>query len=146
MQARETTVSEDLRSFEEFMKTREAASDAYVQGEMAPLSNIVARECPATFFPPMDGSVHGTNEVSSRYEKDSHSFDRGSHFHFEILDVAASDSMAYCVGFMRGEACMRGKPEPVPMALRITEVFRRERGECRMVHRHADALAEEKKK
>jgi ketosteroid isomerase-like protein len=59
--------------------------------------------------------------------------------------MAASDSIAYWVGFMRGEARMRGQADAIPMNLRVTEVFRREDGEWKMVHRHADGLGESKR-
>ena len=138
-------VVEDIQDFEQFMKRREAASEAYVQGDAEPLSHIVARVFLATFFPPNGGFSQGTEEVAARYESDAEIFEQGSHFSFEILQMAASDGIAYWVGFMRGEARMRGKAEATPMNLRVTEVFRREDGEWKMVHRHADPLDENKK-
>ena len=135
-------MSNDLQDFQQFMKRREAASDAYVQGDAEPLSNVVARECLATFFPPRGGFTTGTKEVASRYESDADIFERGSHFEFEILQMAASDGIAYWAGFMKGEARMRGKADAVPMNLRVTEIFRRESGDWKMVHRHADSMAE----
>ena len=132
----------DLQDFEQFMKRRQAASDAYVQGDPDPLNTIVATASPATFFPPAGGFTQGTTEVASRYTRDAAAFDPGSHFSFQILQMAAGDGVAYWVGFMRGEARMRGRAEAIPMNLRVTEVFRREAGEWKMVHRHADPLAE----
>jgi len=138
-------MNDELRDFERFMREREAASQAYVQGDPEPLSRIVAQSSPATFFPPTGGSTQGTEEVASRYTRDAAVFERGSSFAFDILQMAASDGVAYWTGYMRGHARMRGKPDPIPMSLRVTEVFRREGGAWKMVHRHADPLAESTK-
>ena len=131
----------DLHDFKQFMKRREEVAGAYVRGEAAPLGQIVTHVSPATFFGPQGGYREGAEEVASTYESDAGSFEAGGDSHFEILQMGASDGVAYWIGFQRATARMRGKPEAIPFNLRVTEIFRREDGEWKMVHRHADSLA-----
>jgi ketosteroid isomerase-like protein len=130
----------DLHDFEKFMRLREDAAGAYVRGDAAPLGQIVTHSAPATFLGPQGGYRRGAEDVASTYTRDATSFTPGGDTHFEILDMAASDGMAYWVGFQHAKVYMRGRSEAMPMTLRVTEVFRRERDGWKMVHRHADAL------
>jgi ketosteroid isomerase-like protein len=133
----------DLRDFEQFMRQRDEAARAYVRGDAAPLSRIVAREGDATFFAPRGGYVHGAGEVLSTYERDVTAFAPGGESSFEILQIGASDGLAYWVGFQRANTHLRGRTEEVPFNLRVTEVFRREGDGWKLVHRHADPLVSE---
>ena len=137
-----STSNSDLRDFERFMERREQAARAFVSGEAAPLGRIVARDLPATFFGPRGGYEQGPDHVYSVYERDAARFSEGD-TNFEILQKAASDGIAYWAGFQRATAQLEGSSEPVPFNLRVTEVFRREGEEWKLVHRHADALAPE---
>jgi len=68
-------------------------------------------------------------------------FGAGGDTHFEILDMAASDSIAYWVGFQRATAKMNGSKDIISMNLRVTEIYRREENEWKLIHRHADPLS-----
>jgi ketosteroid isomerase-like protein len=137
-------MSDDQRSFERFMKERDAAAEAYVQGDAAPLGRIVTRRAPATFFGPRGGYREGA-DVWETYERDAGSFEAGGESTLDILQMGASEGIGYWVGFQRATAHLRGNPEPMPMVLRVTEVFRREGDEWKLVHRHADMLASEER-
>lgn len=138
-------MSDGNQSFERFMEQREAAAGAYVSGDAGPLGALSTRALNATFFGPGGGAVQGADEVSARYAKDAGHFAPGSESRFEILDMGASGEVGYWVGWQRAKVNVKGKDEPVPMSLRVTEVFRREGDAWKLVHRHADMLAEEQK-
>jgi hypothetical protein len=55
---------------------------------------------------------------------------------------AADGNPAYRVGVQRSVVNASGRTEPVPMKPRVTEIYRREDGNRKLVHRHADRLAE----
>ncbi len=137
-----TAIAEDFASF---MKLREEAAAAYVRGDPAPVDAMVPGEGGATFFHPRGPVVVGAAEVRARYERDASSFDAGSTTHFEVLQSGASEDLGFWTGFQVAEVRMRGRDVPVPMKLRVTEVFRRTESGWKLVHRHADPAVEDKK-
>jgi ketosteroid isomerase-like protein len=136
-------MTQELRDFETFMRRRESIASAYVNGDTSPLREITTRQSPATFFGPKGGFNAGASEVAANYEQSAQSFEPGGKNQFEILHMAADDGLAYWVGFQRATSRMRGLSEPVQFDLRITEIFRREGSEWKLIHRHADPLANE---
>ena len=132
----------DGQQFERFMQEREDAARAYVNGDPKLVSQLAAHTSPATFFGPGGGATVGAAEVVGRYERDAGAFAQGSETHFEVLQLAAGDTIAFWTGFQHARVRMEGKPDPVAQKLRVTEVFRREGARWRLIHRHADPLGD----
>jgi ketosteroid isomerase-like protein len=124
--------------FKSFMENRKKAALAYVNGDGRPLAGILASSSPASFFSPMGDVVEGAPDVAQRYEKDTSAFASGSTTELEILHSDASDDIGYWAGYQVATVFMQGNPEPIPMKLRVTEIFRRENGGWKLIHRHAD--------
>lgn len=141
-------MNKDLKDFEQFMKQREEASQAFVNGEIEPLDRISTHVSPATIFGPKGDYIEGADEVNAANASGAKMFESGGENNFEILQIAANDGIAFWAGIQRSSVKMQGKADATPMDLRVTEAFRREDGEWKLVHRHADLLkseSEEKK-
>lgn len=57
-----------------------------------------------------------------------------------MIAAGASGDLAYIVALEHTTASVNGSP-PLPYTLRATTVFRREDGEWKIVHRHAEPVA-----
>jgi ketosteroid isomerase-like protein len=136
-------MSNDLRDSEHFMKQREAASQAFVNGDIGPLDRISTHTSPATIFGPGGDCVEGAAKVNAANAGGAKHFKSGSKSAFEVLQISADAGIAYWAGIQQSTVQMQGKPDAIPMDLRVTEVFRREDGEWKLVHRHADSLKAE---
>lgn len=55
--------------------------------------------------------------------------------------MEADGNIGNWVGFLTGSVRMRGKKDAVATNLRVTEIFRREGKEWKLIHRNADPLA-----
>jgi ketosteroid isomerase-like protein len=128
--------------FDTFLRQRIAASDAFVGGDYGPLGAISTDRPPATIFGPQGDCVQGPEAVDAANRGAAGHFGPGSTNRFETMHSAADGNLAYWVGVQRSVVNMKGKDAPVPMNLRVTEIYRREAGGWKLVHRHADRLAE----
>jgi ketosteroid isomerase-like protein len=129
------------KDFQQFFDARQAASNDFVNGNAEPLRAISARQLPATIFGPKGDCIQGASAVNEANAKSAKMFEGADVNTFEVMHKAVDGELAYWVGIQRSVVHMHGKDEPVPMDLRVTEIFRREVGEWKLVHRHADKLA-----
>jgi ketosteroid isomerase-like protein len=58
----------------------------------------------------------------------------------EYLSSGVSDDLAYTIAIERSDSLIVDQRERAPMALRVTHLFRKENGEWKLLHRHADPL------
>ncbi|TPM94902.1 nuclear transport factor 2 family protein [Mesorhizobium sp. B2-1-3A] len=119
--------------FDDFMAQPGKIAAAYSSGDASLVDAIVASERKATVSP-TGGSVSGVANVAARYDSDANEFSPGSETKLKVLQ--ASQEIAFWTGFQ----VFDGKigEHPTKMKLRITEIFRRDSGKWKLIHRHAD--------
>ena len=57
--------------------------------------------------------------------------------------MGESGDLAYTIYIEPGEMQAEGSDELHPFALRITQIYRREDGDWKIIHRHADRLLQQ---
>jgi hypothetical protein len=98
--------------FVEFMKRREAAARAFINGDFEPSRSIVAEDEPATFFDPWGGCHQGPGDVRECYERNASLFASGS-CTFETLQLGADETIGYWVFLQRGTVKLHGVADPI---------------------------------
>lgn len=132
----------DQDDFTAFLDQRRQVAQAYVNGDAGPLGEIAAQANPATFFPPRGGREQGAGHVTAVNARGARTMEAGGETTLEILHSQASGDLAYWTGLQHASVRFAGQDEPAEMHLRVTEIFRREDGDWKMIHRHADLLTE----
>ncbi len=85
----------------------------------------------------------GWPAVSARYDRAGASFrDAGAELDVEFLSVVMGGDLVIATAVERATVLLAGQDEPAPMALRVTQAFRKEDGEWKLILRHADPLIE----
>jgi ketosteroid isomerase-like protein len=112
------------------------ADTALHNGDAGPRIAMWSHDEPITLFGGvMSGS--GWAEIEPIFQRLGASFTNCGAYDLEVVAAGASNDLAYTVAFEHTTATIHGSP-PSAYVLRVTTVFRREDGEWKVVHRHAD--------
>ena len=85
-------------------------------------------------------NAHGQGQLDERFTGLGKSFSDCTSYAFELLAYDVVGSMAYSAGLEHTSASVDGKPRTY--TLRATQVYRREDGEWRVVHRYGDTVTD----
>ncbi len=133
-------------SFQAFLPQWEAAQSRFINGDPTLWKQNASHRDDATIFGAFGGHEKGWNEVGARNDWASSQFkDSGATQKIEYLNTGVSGDLAFTVTIERQEEVRMGDQEkPAPRALRVTQIFRKEDGVWKLLHRHADPLIEKK--
>ena len=85
-------------------------------------------------------NARGQLEVDELFTSLGESFSDCSSYAFELQAYDVIGDMAYTAGLEHTSASVEGQPRSY--TLRATQVYRRESGEWKVVHRHGDTVSE----
>lgn len=115
-----------------------AADTALHNGDADPRKALWATTDPLTLFGAAMMAT-GWPEIDATFDRLAVRFSDCTSFAIEVVAAGASGDLAYLVAFEHTTASIGGDP-PAPYSLRVTTIFRREAGDWKVVHRHADPL------
>ena len=113
------------------------AEQALISGDPGLRLAMWSTQEPVTVFG-AEKTVIGSDEARQVFRWLATRFSDLTDYRFELVAAGASGDLAYTVGYEHITVSMDGGPV-APLTLRVTHLYRREDGEWKIVHRHADA-------
>jgi ketosteroid isomerase-like protein len=112
------------------------AEQAFINGDPEPRLAMWSTQDPVTVFGAMRSNI-GAEEVRGVFRWLATRFSNRTDYRFELVAADASGDLAYTLGYEHISFSMDGAPVE-PYTLRVTHLYRREDGEWKIAHRHAD--------
>ena len=113
-----------------------AALNRMINGDPEPMMEVWSHGSDVTAPHPLGGRETGWEEVRDSWEQVAQGFSGGQVSLEDLVVVPLADDVAYTLGTERGQATLRD--ETVSIDWRVTNIYRREEGEWKMVHHHTD--------
>jgi ketosteroid isomerase-like protein len=133
-------------SFQAFLRRWEEAQSRFVVGDPTLWKQNASQRDDATILGAFGGYEKGWGEVGARYDWASLQYkDSGARIKIEYINTGVSGDMGFTVAIERQEDVrLGGRQNPARRALRVTQIFRKEGGVWKLLHRHADPLMDKK--
>ncbi|HMG26156.1 MAG TPA: nuclear transport factor 2 family protein [Acidimicrobiia bacterium] len=122
------------------MQQDHEALGSFVKGDPEPKKKLYSRRDDATLANPLGPPARGWRQIEQTLEHASSILHDGELLGFDRISEGASGDLAYIVEIERYRVRAGDAEQVGPSTLRVTTVFRREDGEWKIAHRHADTI------
>ena len=117
-----------------------AAMAKVANGDISDIKRLYSHSADATSFYGWGGYEKGDEAVSKRWDWAGQQF-RGGTVRHENITTVITPEMFYTTDIETfSDQRMAGVEGPTGWSTRVTHIFRRENGEWRLIHRHANRL------
>jgi ketosteroid isomerase-like protein len=131
------STSEDL---DQVIEESHLALAEFAKGNPQPLKDIFSQREDVTLANPYGPAVRGWKQAAEAMERAAANYRDGDAVGFETIAKCVTGELAYIVEVERYRAKLGGSQDLLPVALRVTSIFRPEDGVWKLVHRHADPI------
>jgi ketosteroid isomerase-like protein len=116
------------------------ALDAILRGDPSVYAALFSDSDDVTLGNPFGPYAHGRKRVEETLAGAAAHYRDGEANEIELVAKYVADGLACVVEVEHGRAKVGGSQEMALVAVRVTSVFRLERGNWKLVHRHADPI------
>lgn len=127
-------------TFEDALDVFNAAQHHYLNGNPGPVHAVFSRRDDVTLCNPVGPPCRGPENVDRAAAEPSSHFSDGQVSGIDEISRFVTDELGYVVRVERGQSHIDGSSAPIPYALRVTMIFRREDDTWKVAHRHADPI------
>jgi ketosteroid isomerase-like protein len=128
------------RGFDDAVDAFRQALDRYLKGDPRPVMELFSRRDDVTLANPLGPPRLGPADVDEAIAAGAAMLKNGSVRGFEEVSRYSTSDLGYIVQLERTQARLPGSDNIVPIALRVTMIFRREGEIWKIAHRHADPI------
>jgi ketosteroid isomerase-like protein len=114
------------------------AWEAFVLGDPEPAKEIFSHSADAIIANPWGATEMGWDQVSKAFDEAAAGFRDGSKRGIDLVAMYETPDLVTTFEIERWQAKVAGRDEVAPFDLRVSTTWRREDGEWKIVHRHAD--------
>ena len=122
-------------SFDETLRREQLAQDAFYRGDPEPFKALFSHSDDVSLFGAFGPCKKGWADVSRTFDWVASRYRDGTvRSQYEV--IYEGDDLAYTVSYEQGELVLEGQRRT--HTIRVTQIYRREDGQWRLVHRHGD--------
>jgi ketosteroid isomerase-like protein len=142
-QSQGTTEATMDPAFRAFLTQFERGISQFINGDPSLWKNLASRADDVTLMGGWGTYERGWKQVGARYDWAAARFkDTQATVQVEYVSSGVSGDLAYTISVERSAVRVGDRRDAAPMVLRVTQLFRRESGAWRLIHRHADPLVD----